>query len=174
MRSTHEVDRNATQIWFGFYPLSLFQALSESEDREKLTQQLLLQGDYDLKDQIDTLIVFSTVTDSGHKVKRAIETHADSFDESNHASLADQILAVARDAGRQSKTDEALLVGITAVGFMTLRQTGLTNFKSAPGAVHIDKKLANKSPEQDSARTRAKDECSRLFDSSRQLTTNGL
>ena len=74
LRSTHEVDRNATQIWFGFYPLSLFQALSESEDREKLTQQLLLQGDYDLKDQIDTSHRFLYGHRFWPKVKRAIET----------------------------------------------------------------------------------------------------
>ncbi len=44
MRSVHEVDRNATQIWFAFYPLSLFRALQDSDDREKLARQLLLQG----------------------------------------------------------------------------------------------------------------------------------
>ena len=44
LRSIHEVDRNATQIWFSFYPLSLFQALEQAEDPEKLTQQLLMQG----------------------------------------------------------------------------------------------------------------------------------
>ena len=162
LRSIHEVDRNATQIWFGFYPLSLFQALSESEDREKLTQQLLLQGDYDLKDQIDTSHRFLYGHRFWPQVKRAIETHADSFDESNRASLADQILAVAREAARQSKTDESLLAGITAAGFMTLRQTGLTSFKSAAGAVHLDKKLANKSPEQ-ILRERAKDDPRGLF-----------
>jgi hypothetical protein len=27
LRAIHEVDRNATQIWFAFYPLSLFRAL---------------------------------------------------------------------------------------------------------------------------------------------------
>ena len=32
LRSIHEVDRNATQIWFAFYPLSLWQALAHAED----------------------------------------------------------------------------------------------------------------------------------------------
>jgi len=162
LRSIHEVDRNATQIWFAFYPLSLFLALSESDDHEKLAQQLLLQGDYDLKDQIDSSHRFLY----GHRfcpqVKRAIETHADSVGESNRASLADQVLAVARDVASKSKTDESLLVGITAVGFMTLRQTGLTSFKSAAGAVQLDKKFANKSPEQ-ILRARAKEDARGLF-----------
>jgi ferredoxin len=162
LRSIHEVDRNATQIWFAFYPLSLFQALTESDEREKLTQQLLLQGDYDLKDQIDTSQRFLYGHRFWPQAKRAIEAHADSFDQNNRAGLADQILAVARAAAQQSKTDESLLVGITAVGFMTLRQTGLTAFKSAAGAVKIDKKLAKKSPEQ-ILRERAKDESRGLF-----------
>jgi len=33
LRSIHEVDRNATQIWFAFYPLSLFRALEAAQDR---------------------------------------------------------------------------------------------------------------------------------------------
>ena len=53
LRSIHEVDRKATQIWFAFYPLSLFGALQQADDRDKLAQQLLLQGDYELKDQVD-------------------------------------------------------------------------------------------------------------------------
>jgi ferredoxin len=40
------------------------------------------------------------------------------------------------------------LIGITAVAFMTVQQTGLEAFKAAPGTVGIDKKHAKKSPEQ--------------------------
>src|SRR5499433_659838 len=76
LRSIHEVDRNATQIWFAFYPLSLFSALEAAEDREKLAHELLLQGDYDLKNQIDTSHHFLY----GHKfwpeVKGAVQEHA--------------------------------------------------------------------------------------------------
>jgi hypothetical protein len=52
-RSIHEVDRHATQIWFAFYPLPLFQALEAAENRETLVKQLLMQGEYELKNQID-------------------------------------------------------------------------------------------------------------------------
>src|SRR5438132_56928 len=34
LRSIHEVDRNATQIWFAFYPLSLFRALHDWHRRQ--------------------------------------------------------------------------------------------------------------------------------------------
>src|SRR5260221_2527942 len=53
LRSIHEVDRNATQIWFAFYPLSLLRALQQADGRDKLVQRLLLQGDYELRDQVD-------------------------------------------------------------------------------------------------------------------------
>lgn len=161
-RSIHEVDRNATQIWFAFYPLSLFQALAESDDREKLARQLLLQGDYELKDQIDTSHRFLYGHRFWPQVKRAIEAHAESFSESHRAGLADQILTVARAISQQTKADESLLTGITAVGFMTLRQTGLTSFKAAADTVTIDKQVANKSPEQ-IVRERAKDDSRGVF-----------
>ncbi|MCA1604639.1 MAG: hypothetical protein LC775_03985, partial [Acidobacteria bacterium] len=52
LRSIHEVDKNATQIWFSFYPLSLFRAFQVAADSEKLKAQLLIQGVYPLKDQV--------------------------------------------------------------------------------------------------------------------------
>src|SRR6266542_4670408 len=54
LRSIHEVDKTATQIWFAFYPLGLFRALQQAGDPEKLARELLLQGNYYLKDQIDS------------------------------------------------------------------------------------------------------------------------
>jgi ferredoxin len=160
LRSIHEVDRQATQIWFAFYPLSLFRALHESSDREKLVQQLLLQGDYDLKDQIDTSHRFLYGHRFWPQVKLAVEAHADS--PATAASLADQIVSVARGAAQQAKTDESLLVGITAVAFMTVQQTGIGAFKAAAGVVSIDKKHARQSPEQ-VLRGRAKDDRPGLF-----------
>jgi len=157
LRSIHEVDRNATQIWFAFYPLSLWQALAHAEDRERLAQQLLLQGDYDLKHQIDRSHAFLYGHRFWPQVKKAIEQHADSFGQSSSISLADQILTVARRVANDLKKDESLLIGITAVAFMTLQQTGLAAFTAAPGTIHIDRKHANKSPEK-ILRDRAKDD----------------
>src|SRR3982751_1206551 len=53
LRAIHEVDKNATQIWFSFFPLSLFRALEQVPDRQKLEHELLLRGKWYLKDQID-------------------------------------------------------------------------------------------------------------------------
>src|SRR5256885_9559737 len=129
LRSIHEVDRNATQIWFAFYPLSLFCALREAGDRDKLVQQLLLQGDYELKDQIDRSHQFLYGHRFWPQIKRAVAAHADEWHrlqsvsaEASQAkayatSLPDQILAVTRDVAKQSKIDESHLVGITAIAF---------------------------------------------------------
>ncbi|MDX6557498.1 MAG: hypothetical protein QOF72_547 [Blastocatellia bacterium] len=148
LRSIHEVDRNATQIWFSFYPLSLFRALQQADDRDNLAQQLLLQGDYELKDQVDRSHKFLYGHRFWSRVKTAVEQHADSFDQTSRTSLPDQILALAHTAAQQTKKDESLLVGITAIAFMTVQQAGLAAFKSAPGTIGIDDKHAKKSPEQ--------------------------
>jgi len=168
-RSIHEVDRNATQIWFAFYPLTLFRVLKQSDDREKLVQQLLLQGDYELKDQIDTSHAFLYGHRFWPQVKRAVEQHADEWHRLQSvsaetsqtkvyaASLADQILTIARRVASEIKKDESLLVGITAIAFMTIEQVDFATFKAAPGNITIDNNLAKKSPEQ-ILRERAKDD----------------
>src|SRR4029453_8276975 len=79
LRSIHEVDRNATQIWFAFYPLSLFRALQTFADPEALAARLLLQGKYYLRDQISTSHTFL----NGHRfwpeVKQAVGRPAADF-----------------------------------------------------------------------------------------------
>jgi ferredoxin len=144
LRSIHEVDRNATQIWFAFYPLSLFHALERAEDPEKLAQQLLMQGNYRLSEQIDSSHTFLYGHRYWPQVKTAVQKHVREFSGSD--SLSDQILSVAKQAAAQAKVDQSLLVGITAVAFMTIRQSGLEAFEKSPGNVLIDKKHARKSP----------------------------
>src|SRR5829696_6265678 len=89
LRSINEVDRNATQIWFAFYPLSLFRALQTSDERETLAARLLLQGKYYLRDQINSSHTFLY----GHRfwpaVKEAVQTYAKTFTRDHQRSLAD-------------------------------------------------------------------------------------
>jgi ferredoxin len=148
LRSIHEVDRNATQIWFSFYPLSLFQALEQAEDPEKLAQQLLMQGNYYLKDQVDSSHTFLYGHRYWPEVKSAVQQHAREFSGNETESLADQILSVAQKVATQVKLDQSLVIGITAVAFMTIRQAGLAAFEGAPGKMLIDQKHARKSPAQ--------------------------
>lgn len=161
LRSIHDVDRNATQIWFAFYPLELWRALQEAENRDRLAQQLLLQGDFELRNQIDSSHHFLYGHRFWPQVKRATEQYADSFS-GQSGSLADQMLSLARTVAKEMKKDESLVVGITAVAFMTLQQVGLAAFKAAPGTIAIDKKHASQSPEQ-VLRGRAKDDSQGLL-----------
>src|SRR5918997_2503492 len=90
--SIHEVDRNATQIWFAFYPLALADALERADDPDALARKLLLQGSYRLRVQIDSSHRFFY----GHRfwpaVRRAVAEHADGFNAPS-ANLSDEILA---------------------------------------------------------------------------------
>ncbi len=161
LRSIHEVDQNATQIWFAFYPLALFQALRAAEDPEKLRQVLLMQGTYDLKDQIDSSHTFLYGHRYWPEVKKAVEQHAREFSSSD-ASLPDQISGVAEKVAQQVKADRSFTVGITAVAFMTVQQAGLEAFEKAPGKMLIDDRHARRSPEQ-VLRERAKDDSQGLL-----------
>src|SRR5919202_595707 len=79
--SIHEVDKAATQIWFRFYPVDLLRALERAEDPARLAAQLLLQGDYYLKDQIDSSHAFLYGHRFWPQVKKAVEERAASFGE---------------------------------------------------------------------------------------------
>lgn len=174
LRSIHEVDKSATQIWFAFYPLKLFKALNEATDPEQLARQLLLQGKYYLKGQIDRSHNFLYGHRYWPQVKRAIADHADQWHrlqpvttqspqtEVRATSLADQILEVANSVAAQLKVDASLVVGITAAGFMTVQQVGLEAFNATTGEVLLDSKHARKSAEQ-VLKERAKDDSQGLF-----------
>ena len=174
----HEVDRAATQIWFAFYPLELFRELEQAEDPDALMRELLMQGNYYLKDQIDSSHKFLYGHRFWPEVKKAVEEHADLWhglqsaspaSPASHGSrlmprhaLADQIREVARDVAELLKVDQSLLVGITAVAFMTVRQAGLAAFRAAKGEVLLDSKHIKKSPGQ-ILKERAKDDSQGLL-----------
>lgn len=162
LRSIHEVDKNATQIWFAFYPLSLFTALQQAEDKDELAKQLLLQGRYELKDQIDSSHTFLYGHRFWPQVKKAVEAFANAFDTVKQTQLSDQILIVARETAAIVNVDSSLLIGITAVAFMTIQQASLAKFENAPGAMLLDKKHAKKSVGQILSE-RAKDDSQGLF-----------
>ena len=162
LRSIHEVDRNATQIWFAFYPLSLFRALQTSNDPETLAARLLLQGKYYLRDQITSSHTFLYGHRFWPQVKDALLEHAKTFTSGDKRSLADQIIAVAQQVSQNAKVDQSLVVGITAVAFMTVQQVGLSAFEDARVEMLIPQKQAQKSADQ-VLRERAKDDSQGLL-----------
>ena len=144
--SIHEVDRNSVRIWARFYPLALVHYLTDAADIDEAKRSLAMQGDFGLENKIDTSHSFLY----GHRywkaVKAAVEAESQVF-ENEGVDLAEEIRQVAKMVGKKVKADSSLLVGITAVGFMTLTQVGLDKFKAAPGEIKKPTGVLRKSPD---------------------------
>ena len=140
----HEVDRNATQVWFRFYPLGFRRHVENQQDESELRRSLGLLGDFDLADQIDTSHKFLY----GHRYWTAVRSAIEAASETSEASsLADLIKTVAGVAAKQAKAELSLTLGITAVGLMTLIQVGPEKFKAAKGEVTKPSGSMAKSPD---------------------------
>jgi ferredoxin len=153
----HEIDRNATRIWFSFFPLELFLALEAAEDPAALERTLGLMGRWRLADQIDSSHRFLYAHRFWPQVKTAIAA-ADGWPE----ALAPMISFIANAACRTARVDRERLLGMAAVGLMTLRQAGPAAFAAAPGAFHISERARVLSPHQ-VLKQRAKDDWQGLF-----------
>lgn len=153
----HEVDKNAVQIWFRFFPLELFRFLNAAEDREKEIQKSVIQGEFELKNQIDSSHKFFYGHRFWQEIKAAIEAIATNFADEN-ADLS----KVIEDVAGAVKADKSLTLGIAAAGLMTLNQVGSQAFKNAKGDVEKPQGLMTKSPEQIVAE-RAKDDSQGVF-----------
>ena len=140
----HEVDRNAVQIWFRFYPLEFHRYLQTAENRDEIVQKLALQGKFELKDQIDTSHRFLY----GHRfwktVKDEIERASSGF--SGNGSLIDAIRDLGMGVSERAQSERSLVNGITLVGLMTLNQVGLEAFKAASGETEKPSGIMAKSP----------------------------
>lgn len=156
----HEVDRNAVQIWFRFYPLSLHQFIGERSDREGTLRGLALQGDFELKDQIDTSHHFLY----GHRywktVKCKIGKVAEEF--TGEPSLVDIVRDLAMRLAKKYKVERNLTNAIAAVGLATLQQVGADAFAATDGDVSEPPGIMKKSPDAIIAE-RAKDDSQGLF-----------
>lgn len=159
--STHEVDRNAVQIWFRFYPLSLQQHLLAAPDMEEAKRNLAMQGDFGLENRIDTSHDFLY----GHRywktVKAAIEAESQVF-ENDAVDLGDEIKQIAAMAAEKLKVDASLVIAITIVGFMTLVQVGLEKFRRSTGEIEKPSGLLRKSADAIVA-SRKQDDSQGLF-----------
>jgi ferredoxin len=145
----HPIDRDATRIWFAFHPLELHEALAraraEGADAERaLTQKLRLMGNWRLAEQIDTSHRFLYAHRYWPQVKHAIATHTASPDR----SVLDCIRDVADSAARTARVDPEMLLGMSAVGLMTLRQGGVQAFAGGPGRIHLSDATRARSPHQ--------------------------
>jgi ferredoxin len=157
--SVHPVDRTATEIWFYFFPLALLRALLQSDDPARLARRLSLEGNFLLKDQIDSSHEFLYGHRYWPQVKAAVGELAASTGAQDTLELATQILNTASSVAGRAGVDDSLVVGITAVAFMTLQQVGANAFRTSPGKI---RELSSKSPDQ-ILRERARDDSQGLF-----------
>lgn len=159
--NVHEVDRNALQIWFRFFPLELFRHLEAAEDRELAKSKLAMLGRYELKDQVDTSHRFLFGHRFWKETKQAVEKEAETFTASEHG-LTDEIQKIAITVAERRQVERTLTTAIAAVGLMTLVQSGLEAFKAATGDVEKPSGLLSKSPDKIVA-ARAEDDSQGLF-----------
>jgi len=156
----HEVDRNAVQIWFRFYPLSLHRFAAEAKDRDELIRGLALQGDFELKDQIDTSHHFLY----GHRywatAKRKTVKEAEEF--KGEPTLLEIIKEIAMRIAKKHNVERSLTNSIAAISLATLNQVGLEAFLATPGEVAGPSKKMKKSPDAIVAE-RAKDDSQGMF-----------
>lgn len=122
--SVHPVDRMATRIWFGFWPVELTRALEDPAGPEEMARIMDLEGRWHLSEQIDSSVEFLYGARYWPDVKKSVLSHADSAEQPDGTPLEEQIRGVARNVASEVKAEESLLLGITAVAFMMLQQVG--------------------------------------------------
>jgi ferredoxin len=138
----HEVDRDATRIWYAFFPIAVADAYETAADPEAVGRRLRIDGNPRLAaGQIDSSHRFLY----GHRywplVKAAVIARAEAGDAPGHASLTAVVREVTAAVAASAHADARLVAGITFVGLMTLRQVGLDAYVAtgagdpqAPGA----------------------------------------
>lgn len=144
----HEVDRHATQIWFHFFPLPLAEAFARADHPAQLAQELRMDGQWRLADQYDTSAWFLYGHRYWPRVKAAIIARAESTAPTPSLDLASIIRDVAREVAAAEHTEESLVIGIAAIGLMTLQQVGLTAFRKTTGVPDVPRAFSKKSPAQ--------------------------
>lgn len=153
----HEVDRNAVQIWFRFFPLTLCELFERAEDPARLAQELEMQGAFRLAEQVDSSHRFLYGHRFWPEARREVVRLGEEGSAEAGASLASEIKSLASKVAAARNVEESLAVGIAAVALMTLRQAGLEAVRRATGEVVIDAKHARLTPEQ-ILKERAKDD----------------
>ena len=145
--SMHEVDRNAARIWFRFFPLALREYLLSAEDIEATKHGMALQGDWDLSEQVDTSHTFLYGSRFWPAVKKAVLARNTEFD-GGDLDLSEEIGLIAEAVAEAASTDRSLVLGISAVGLMTLRQAGAEKFAETDGTGYKPSGLLKQSPDK--------------------------
>jgi ferredoxin len=161
-RSIHPVDRAATRIWFGFYPLALQRAMDQAEDPARLASQLVLQGAWRLADQLDRSHWFLFGHRYWPQARRVVLAYASRRAAPGSLDLAAQVHEVGELVAAEAQVDASWVLGISAVALRMLQHVGFAALEAAAGDTHGPASWAGLSPDQVLAR-RAKDDSRGLF-----------
>ncbi|MEQ1603905.1 MAG: hypothetical protein ABL999_03475 [Pyrinomonadaceae bacterium] len=157
----HDVDKDAMQIWFRFYPLDLKRFLDAAEDREAAELGVALLGDFGLDGKVDSSHHFLYGHRHWKTVKAAIEAETVVFKEST-PTLIEEIKAIGMVVAEKLHVERQMINAMVIIGLATLNQVGIEAFKAAPGEVEKPKGIMAKSPNAVIA-DRAKDDSQGLF-----------
>ena len=134
----HPADRQATRIWFAFWPLKLGQALDGSPDTARVFKRFQLDGNPRLEEQIDASVAFLFGSTYWPEVKQAVVAYAEEVSEPQETSLDAHILELAGRLAAKLQVEQSLLAGIVVVGVMVLRQVGLAALAGCAGKPSVN------------------------------------
>ena len=140
----HPIDRNATRIWFSFFPLDLYLAIESADEPAELARKLGLTGSWRLSEQIGTSHRFLYA----HRYWTQVKTSIQATSAPPASDLEGIVTAIADASARTARVDPEMLLGITAVLLMTLRQVGPEAFAAEPAVVHLSDRARATSPHQ--------------------------
>lgn len=124
----HAVDRNATQIWFAFWPLKLTLGLQSAEEPLRVAKEWLLYGEYELHGAVDRSVSFLYGARWWSVVKNQILKHAEQSPFSQ-LRLSEHARILAEGASSQAREEVGVLLGISLVGLRAYRQIGHDRFQ---------------------------------------------
>ena len=126
----HQVDRDATKIWFSFWPLKLAQGLDKAKNLENTFKKFQLDGNPLLREQIDESVKYLFGARFWVPVKKAVLTYSKGNVDPKGISLDQHILKLSREVENQLSIDAGVLVGIVAISLMILKQVGFSSLSA--------------------------------------------
>lgn len=130
----HPVDREATRIWFHFYPLALQQAM-ERPDAADLARRMTLAGRWRLADQIDTSHSFLYAHQYWPHARRIVLDYLDGPTPPGSLDLGAQIQEVAGRIAEAAAVDGSIVTGLAAVALRTAQQVGPDRLAASAGTI---------------------------------------
>ena len=161
----HPIDRDATRIWFAFFPLDLHLDLESAEDPAARARAFGLMGKWRLADQIDASHRFLYAHRYWPQVEGVRCRRWIRFPPA--VSWRSSPLWRTPPAEPRAST-ASCCSGSAPLALMTLRQVGPDAFAAAPGKIHLTDRVRALTPHQVMHR-RAKDDWQGLFGFTRGL-----